>query len=465
MPLTETTFPPPTARAFFSLAVGKQREGSRSGVLLVALFCLILALGGGTFLLYGHLAERDTYLEQELSEALSDTESVLTSLAVMEENGHPPLTPPHLTLFRAYRIQALSALADIGQRPSTLTARVRPVYSLLFSLFSYAAHSQEQSPPPPSRELIPPAIESRMIGLAIALGRALRIEEKQIQAHQSLMHHRQSVAALSSGFGLVLLFVVAAALWRHEMALLRERARQEFFARMSHELRTPLNAISGYSQLILSGGDRDSEASQDAEKILIASRHLEALIDDLFDMAKIGNRKLPLEPEAFILDDLVEEAAGMLRPGIEESGNRLRIDKIPLEGPVVTDRRRVRQILLNLLENARKFTDHGEIRLSSSPDPDTPHFFRVSVSDTGIGLTPEQTTRIFEPFTQADENTRQRYGGTGLGLSISRSLARLMGGTITVESHPGQGSTFTLRLPKEMPSPASTNLLRKESTP
>jgi signal transduction histidine kinase len=119
---------------------------------------------------------------------------------------------------------------------------------------------------------------------------------------------------------------------------------------------------------------------------------------------------------------------------------------------VVTDRRRVRQILINLLENARKFTDHGEIRLSSSPDPDAPHFFRVIVSDTGIGMTPDQTSRIFEPFTQADENTRLRYGGTGLGLAISRSLARLMGGTITVESHPGKGSSFTLRLPKEMPS-------------
>ena len=427
----------------------------------MVLFCLVLALGSGTFLLYGHLAERDSLRQQELSEALSDSESVLTSLAMMEENGHPPLTPPHLTLFRAYRIQALSAMADIGQRPSTLTPKVRPVYTLLLSLFPYAAYSQRQASP--SRERVPPAIESRMIGLAISLGRAFRVEEKQIQAHQSLMRHRQSVTALSSGFGLVLLFVVAVALWRHEMVLLRERARQEFFARMSHELRTPLNAITGYSQLILSGGDRDSEVRQDAGKILIASRHLEALIEDLFDMAKIGNRKLPLEPEPFMVEELVEESADMLRPAIEESGNHLLVDKIPLEGPVVTDRRRVRQIIINLLENARKFTDHGDIHLSSSPDPDTPHYFQVIVSDTGIGMTPEQTSRIFEPFTQADENTRRRYGGTGLGLAISRSLARLMGGTITVESHPGKGSTFTLRLPKEMPPQAADNLLRKES--
>ena len=459
--MTETTLSPPTARAFFSLALGKQREGSRSGVILLVLFCLVLVLGSGTFLLYGHLAERDSLRQQELSEALSDSESVLTSLAMMEENGHPPLTPPHLTLFRAYRIQALSALADIGQRPSTLTPKVRPVYSLLLSLFPYAAYSQRQASP--SRERVPPAIESRMIGLAISLGRAFRVEEKQIQAHQSLMRHRQSVTALSSGFGLVLLFVIAVALWRYEMVLLRERARQEFFARMSHELRTPLNAITGYSQLILSGGDRDSEVRQDAGKILIASRHLEALIEDLFDMAKIGNRKLPLEPESFMVEELVEETADMLRPAIEESGNQLLVDKIPLEGPVVTDRRRVRQIIINLLENARKFTDHGDIHLSSSPDPDTPHYFQVIVSDTGIGMTPEQTSRIFEPFTQADENTRRRYGGTGLGLAISRSLARLMGGTITVESHPGKGSTFTLRLPKEMPPQAADNLLRKES--
>ena len=450
--MTETTFSPPAARAFFSLALGKQREGSRSVMILLLLFFLVLSLGSGAFLTYGHLAERDSHLQQELSRALSDSESVLTSLAVMGENGHPPLTPAHLTLVRAYRIQAISALADIGRRPSILTPKVRRVYSLLLSLFGYTSYSQGQSPPPPSREIVPPAIESRMIGLAVSLGRAFRLEGKQLQAHQSLMRHRQSIAALSCGFGLVLLFVIAAALWRHEMALLRERARQEFFARMSHELRTPLNAITGYSQLILSGEDREKESGQDAEKILIASRHLEALIDDLFDMAKIGNRKLLLEPRPFRLEELVEEAADMLRPAIEGSGNRLVVRRVPLEGPVVTDRRRIRQILINLLENARKFTDHGEIRLSSSPDPDAPHFFRVIVSDTGIGMTPDQTSRIFEPFTQADENTRLRYGGTGLGLAISRSLARLMGGTITVESHPGKGSSFTLRLPKEMPS-------------
>ena len=465
--MTETTFSPPPARAFFSLALGKQREGSRSGMILLVVFFLILSLGSGAFLMYGHRAEQDSHLQQKLSAALSDSESVLTSLAVMEENGRPPLTPAHLTLFRAYRIQAISALADIGQRPSTLTAKVHPVYALLLSLFSYTAYSQGQPPPASSQEVVPPAIESRMIGLAVSLGRAFRVEEKQLQAHQSLMRHRQSLAALSSGFGLVLSFVIAAALWRHEMALLRERARQEFFARMSHELRTPLNAITGYSQLILSGGDRDSEAGQDAEKILIASRHLEALIDDLFDMAKIGNRKLRLEPGPFLIEELVEEAADMLRPSIEGSGNRLAVDRIPLEGPVVTDRRRVRQILINLLENARKFTDHGEIRISSSPDPEIPHFFRVTVSDTGIGMTPDQTSRIFEPFTQADENTRRRYGGTGLGLAISRSLARLMGGTMSVESHPAKGSTFTLRLPREMPSQETrpSPSLRKEPEP
>jgi signal transduction histidine kinase len=267
------------------------------------------------------------------------------------------------------------------------------------------------------------------------------------------MRHNQSIAILSSGFMIILLLVIATALWRHETVLLREKARQEFFARMSHELRTPLNAIMGYSQLILSGSDADSETRRDVEKTLTASRHLEALVNDLFDMAKIGNRKLLLDPEAFPLEELIEETADMILPAIESSGNRLLVRTIPLAAPVVADRRRLRQILINLLENARKFTDHGDIILTSTPDSVNPDHFTIAVSDTGIGMTSEQRARIFEPFAQADSTIKNRFGGTGLGLAISRHLAQLMGGNLTVESEPGRGATFTLRLPTRLPPP------------
>ena len=437
-------------RSFFSSSTGNPEEGFRPGLLVIVAFSLVLLAGSGAFLEYGRLAEHDFQLQQEIAGALSDSESILTSLAVMEENGHPPLTPARITLFRAYRIQAMSAMADIGRRSRTLTPKVRPVYGTLLSLFSYAAYSQGKSS---GREIIAPAIESRMIGLAVFLGRSLRTEERQVQAHRILMRHNQSIAILSSGFMIILLLVIATALWRHETVLLREKARQEFFARMSHELRTPLNAIMGYSQLILSGSDADSETRRDVEKTLTASRHLEALVNDLFDMAKIGNRKLLLDPEAFPLEELIEETADMILPAIESSGNRLLVRTIPLAAPVVADRRRLRQILINLLENARKFTDHGDIILTSTPDSVNPDHFTIAVSDTGIGMTSEQRARIFEPFAQADSTIKNRFGGTGLGLAISRHLAQLMGGNLTVESEPGRGATFTLRLPTRLPPP------------
>jgi len=443
----------PPVRSFFTFAVRKIEERSLAGILLLVAFAATLAMGSGEFLHYGKRAEKDAGLQQTIAGALSDSESVLTSLAVMEENGHTPLTPARLALFRAYRIQAMSALADIGRRHHVLTGDVRPLYGTLLSLFSYAAYSLGDLGGESRPELMAPAIQNRMIGVAVSLGRALRAEEKSVQAHKIAMRHVQSIVALSTGFGIILLLVIAAWLWRHERLTLRENARQEFFARMSHELRTPLNAIMGYAQLILSGDeDPESETGRDVAKILLASRHLEALVDDLFDMAKIGSRKLPIDPAPFSLEELVEEAADMLRPAMEASGNRFFVVKASVGRPVVLDRRRLRQILVNLLENARKFTDQGEIALSSGPDPAHTGFFRITVTDTGIGMTEEQKLRIFEPFAQADASTRYRYGGTGLGLAISRHLAQLMGGTIGVESSPGKGSTFTLRFPIERES-------------
>lgn len=438
----------PPVRSFFIFAVQKIEERSLTGILLLLAFAATLSTGSGAFLHYGKRAERDAALQQTIAGALSDSESVLTSLAVMEENGHAPLTPARLALFRAYRIQAMSALADIGRRNNVFPGEARPLYRTLLSLFSYAAYSLGDVGGEGRQELMAPAIQTRMIGIAVSLGRALRAKEKSVQAHKIAMRHLQSIVALSTGFGIILLLVVAAGLWRHERLILRENARQEFFARMSHELRTPLNAIMGYAQLILSGDvDPESETGRDVAKILVASRHLEALVDDLFDMAKIGSRKLPLNLETFALEELVEEAADMLRPAMEAAGHRFLVVNKPVGSLVLLDRRRLRQILVNLLENARKFTDRGEIALFCGPDPDRPGSFRITVSDTGIGMTAEQKLRIFEPFAQADETTRYRFGGTGLGLAISRHLARLMGGTITVESSPGKGSTFTVRLP------------------
>ncbi|MEQ1500729.1 MAG: ATP-binding protein [Myxococcota bacterium] len=231
-----------------------------------------------------------------------------------------------------------------------------------------------------------------------------------------------------------------------DRAVQANRAKSTFLANMSHELRTPLNAILGYAELIgeeIELGVADN-AQSDVSRIVASGRHLLALIDHVLDLSKIEAGKLVLELQPVPIDDLLESVIATVRPMVEAGANQIRVDVPERLGTLTSDPLRLRQVLLNLLSNAAKFTREGTIGLAAHRAGDR---LRFVVTDTGVGMTPEQLAKLFEDFVQGDASTTRRFGGTGLGLSISRRIVRMMGGDITVRSEAGLGSTFTVDLP------------------
>jgi signal transduction histidine kinase/CheY-like chemotaxis protein len=234
------------------------------------------------------------------------------------------------------------------------------------------------------------------------------------------------------------------------------RAKSEFLANMSHELRTPLNAIIGYSELLQEEvGEQGQESTiPDLQKIGAAGKHLLGLINDILDLSKIESGRTQLCIESFDIRSAVEEVLSTVQPMADQKSNRLQIDCAPGLGSMDADIVKMRQILFNLVSNACKFTQNGTIWLSAvrqpGPGGDQIVFW---VRDTGIGMTPEQITRLFRPFQQGEASTARKYGGTGLGLAISQHFCRLLGGEITVESKPAEGSAFTFRLPASRTQP------------
>jgi PAS domain S-box-containing protein len=234
-----------------------------------------------------------------------------------------------------------------------------------------------------------------------------------------------------------------------EAAESANRAKSQFLANMSHELRTPLNAIIGYSEMLAEelGEDGDEVHVPDLEKIGSAGKHLLALINEILDLSKIEAGRMELYIEEFDLDAAVDEVVTTIQPVAVKNGNELRLQHVGRLGVMRADVVKVKQILLNLLSNACKFTQNGIVTLEIGPVPGDAGSLAFSVRDTGIGMTPEQLGRLFEAFSQADVSTTRRFGGTGLGLVISRRFARMMGGEVSVTSAPGEGSEFTVTLP------------------
>ena len=233
-----------------------------------------------------------------------------------------------------------------------------------------------------------------------------------------------------------------------QLALASEN-KSQFVSSMSHELRTPLNAIIGLTEMMVSNAARfgTEKAMEPLQRVNRAGTHLLGLINQVLDLSKIEAGKLELNPQTVQLAPLIEEVIGTARQLAEQNKNRLVVDAQENLGALTVDPMRLRQILLNLLSNACKFTKEGEVKLRASRVRNGRDWIELSVADTGIGMTPEQQAKLFEEFTQADATTAQRFGGTGLGLAITRKLARMMGGDVTVTSEPGKGSAFTVRLP------------------
>ena len=238
---------------------------------------------------------------------------------------------------------------------------------------------------------------------------------------------------------------------REQEAEEANRAKSQFLANMSHELRTPLNAVIGITEMLIEDA---AEVGQDdfidpLNRISRAGKHLLNLINEILDLSKIEAGKLEIHLEKFDLPSLIEEVVTTVRPLAEQNGNELKVTCPEDLGKIRADQTRVRQIVLNLLSNACKFTESGRVSLNAeATGTDSDEEIVISVADTGIGLTAEQIDKLFEDFSQADSSTTRRFGGTGLGLAISRRLARMMGGDIEVESTYGEGSNFTLRIPR-----------------
>jgi two-component system NtrC family sensor kinase len=225
--------------------------------------------------------------------------------------------------------------------------------------------------------------------------------------------------------------------------------KSQFLASMSHELRTPLNAIIGLTEMMVKNAARfgTEKAQEPLQRVNRAGTHLLGLINQVLDLSKIEAGKLELNPQTVQLTPLIKEVISTAGQLAEQNKNRLVVDAQENLGALTVDPLRLRQILLNLLSNACKFTKEGEVRLRARRAANDRDWIEFAVVDTGIGMTTEQQAKLFEEFSQADATTAQRFGGTGLGLAITRKLARMMGGDVTVTSEPGKGSVFTVRLP------------------
>jgi signal transduction histidine kinase len=222
--------------------------------------------------------------------------------------------------------------------------------------------------------------------------------------------------------------------------------KSQFLANMSHELRTPLNAIIGVSEMLREDAEALKQDTEPLDRVLGAGRHLLALINDILDLSKIEAGRMELHLETFSLVPVIKDVAKTIESMATKNDNRL--------GTIHADQTRFRQSLLNLASNANKFTEQGTITIAAHQGRETGRdWITVAVADTGIGMTPEQMAKLFQEFSQASSATASKYGGTGLGLAISRRFCQMMGGDITVESEPGRGSTFTIRLPRIVEAP------------
>jgi signal transduction histidine kinase len=227
------------------------------------------------------------------------------------------------------------------------------------------------------------------------------------------------------------------------------RHKSQFLANMSHELRTPLNAIIGVTEMLREDAEALKQDLEPLDRVLGAGRHLLALINDILDLSKIEAGRMELHLESFPLLPLIGDVAKTIEPMATKNNNRIIVDCPPDLGTMRADQTRLRQALLNLASNASKFTENGIVTIAAQPQRnDGGDWIAIAVADTGIGMTAEQMAKLFQEFSQASSTTASRYGGTGLGLAISRRFCQIMGGDITVESEPGRGSTFTIRLPK-----------------
>ena len=288
------------------------------------------------------------------------------------------------------------------------------------------------------------------------------VSEKKDYSVRARKHGDDEVGALIESFNEMLAQIQKRDTELQEARVAAERANQaksNFLSFMSHELRTPLTAIIGFSEMLMSEIESQGrpEWVDDLRRVHDSGKYLLELINDILDISKIEAGKMDVHLETFDIPALVRDVKDVMRPLVERKNNHLVIECPEDLGAMQADRIKVRQCLLNLLSNASKFTDNGTVRLevrrkvnldpNHSAGKSQTSTISFVVSDTGIGMTPEQVAKLFRAFTQADDSTSRRYGGTGLGLALTRKFCQIMGGDVTVTSEPGKGSIFTIELP------------------
>jgi signal transduction histidine kinase len=316
-------------------------------------------------------------------------------------------------------------------------------------------------PPSPVREIAMRAgFRARLVVPLVAADKvvgALVIRRKQPGSFpKGTIHLLQTFAAQS------VLAIQNARLFREienksRQLQLASENKSQFLSSMSHELRTPLNAIIGLTEMLVTNTARfgTEKALEPLRRVNAAGSQLLSLINEILDLSKIEAGKLELNPEPVNLTRLIDEVVGTAGQLADENKNRLIVEAEENLGALTADSMRLKQILLNLLSNACKFTKEGEVSLRVRKVADRGDWVELAVKDTGVGIAAEQQAKLFQDFTQADSLTARRYGGTGLGLAISRKLARMMGGDVTVASEAGKGSIFTVRLPVGLEKSAS----------
>jgi signal transduction histidine kinase len=301
------------------------------------------------------------------------------------------------------------------------------------------------------RELLPAALDSMAaVADAVAVGIERKHAEAELarhtrhleEAHETQRKNAQQLAALVDELRIAQRNAEAAT-----------RAKSDFLASMSHELRTPLNAIILYSELLQEVAEDHGQQAfiTDLERIHSAGRHLLELINGILDLSKIEAGKMTIAPETFEIRGMIDQLLDTVKPLVLKNNNTLTVNCAAGIGSMTADLMKTRQILLNLLSNAAKFTRAGTIVLDVQLSMlDGRRAITFTVTDTGVGLTAEQASKVFDPFTQADVTTTRKYGGTGLGLALVSRFCRLMGGSVSVDSQPNVGSRFSVRLPAEV---------------
>jgi signal transduction histidine kinase/CheY-like chemotaxis protein len=351
------------------------------------------------------------------------------------------LTPLYFAILAAESLR-ITVLAVLRRRPGALIVGTGAV--LMFGLALYAVAVEAMGG---TSYVWLPVIAFGSLAVAGSIHLAQRFALASTELEQLTEHLEEEVQQRTQDLEEATLAAESA-----------NRTKSQFLANMSHELRTPLNAIIGYSEMLVEEAEDlgHKQFVPDLRKIHTSGRHLLGLINDVLDLSKIEAGRMELFLEHVDIADIVGDVATTVKPLIERNGNRLHISVAADAGTMLADQVKLRQILVNLLSNAAKFTQAGtvQVTVARQSDPGSGDRIRFTVSDTGIGMTDEQRAKLFQPFMQADASTTKRYGGTGLGLSITKRFVELMAGSISTDSVAGRGTTFVVDLPAEVPEQA-----------